>query len=249
MIFLGKFNVTEINVNVGGLDIAIFENQLAVVDAMFANQKKDGVSVAISINAEIIMLAQNDPEHLSILQQDCCIRYADGIGVVKAIKWKAGKTISRLPGCEIWVMLMEAAGQAAIPVYLVGASNKVIQETKEKLVNEYKTLIVGSQDGYFDDEAELINKIKESEAQIVTVAMGSPKQEDFIFKCRDAGVKAIFMGVGGTYDVYTGNVKRAPFIWQKMGVEWLYRLLSQPTRWRRQVNLLRFIWLYINNRL
>lgn len=241
--------MTEVNVIVGGVEIAIFENQQAVVDNMFAKYKKNGVSVAISMNAEIIMLAQNDPAHLSILQQDCCILYADGIGVVKAIKWKSGKYISRLPGCEIWVMLMEAAGKSSIPVYLVGASNKVIQETNEKLVNEFKTVIVGSQDGFFVDEAELINRIKISKAQIVTVAMGSPKQEQFIFKCRDAGVKAIFMGVGGTYDVYTGNVKRAPLIWQKMGAEWLYRLLSQPTRWRRQVNLLKFIWLYINNRL
>lgn len=241
--------MTEVSVNVGGVDITVFQSQRAVVDAMFAIQKISGVSVAISVNAEIIMLAQDNPEHFNVLGQDCCIRYADGIGVVKTIKWKTGINAQRLPGCEIWEVLMRIAGQSAIPVYLVGASSEVIRQTKSKLINEYRTSIVGCQDGFFDNEMELISKIKKSEAQIVTVAMGSPKQEQFIFKCRDAGVKAIFMGVGGTYDVYTGNVKRAPYIWQKMGGEWLYRLLSQPTRWRRQVNLLRFIWMYLRNRL
>jgi UDP-N-acetyl-D-mannosaminouronate:lipid I N-acetyl-D-mannosaminouronosyltransferase len=145
--------------------------------------------------------------------------------------------------------LMAEASIRQASVFLVGASAEVIKRTQIKLIEKYQTPIVGYQDGYFDDDLKLIEDIKVSGAKIITVAMGIPRQEQFIFKCRDAGINAIFMGVGGTYDVFTGNVKRAPLIWQNVGLEWLYRLLSQPTRWRRQVNLLRFVWLYMNKRL
>ncbi|VEC58725.1 UDP-N-acetyl-D-mannosaminuronic acid transferase [Escherichia coli] len=92
--------------------------------------------------------------------------------------------------------------------------------------------IVGSQDGYFKPEQRqaLFERIHASGAQIVTVAMGSPKQEIFMRDCRLVHPDALYMGVGGTYDVFTGHVKRAPKIWQTLGLEWLYRLLSQPSR-------------------
>ncbi|MGQ7146924.1 WecB/TagA/CpsF family glycosyltransferase, partial [Escherichia sp. SS-MK2] len=80
-----------------------------------------------------------------------------------------------------------------------------------------------------------------SGAQIVTVAMGSPKQEIFMRDCRLVHPDALYMGVGGTYDVFTGHVKRAPKIWQTLGLEWLYRLLSQPSRIKRQLRLLRYL--------
>ena len=110
--------------------------------------------------------------------------------------------------------------------------------------------IVGSQDGYFKPEQRqaLFERIHASGAQIVTVAMGSPKQEIFMRDCRLVHPDALYMGVGGTYDVFTGHVKRAPKIWQTLGLEWLYRLLSQPSRIKRQLRLLRYLrWHYTGN--
>lgn len=109
----------------------------------------------------------------------------------------------------------------------------------------------GSQDGYFKPEERdaLFERIRASGAKFVTVAMGSPKQELLMRDCRKVYPDALYMGVGGTYDVFTGHVKRAPKAWQDMGLEWLYRLLSQPTRWRRQFKLLKYVTYHYGNKL
>jgi UDP-N-acetyl-D-mannosaminouronate:lipid I N-acetyl-D-mannosaminouronosyltransferase len=234
---------------IGSLPIGEFTDQQSVSNTIFDLYEKHGFAIAVSINAEVVMLARADSAYRNALVNQCNVRFADGVGVVKAVKHKQGVSIPRLPGCEIWEVLMAEATTRQASVFLVGASAEVIKRTQIKLIEKYQTPIVGYQDGYFDDDLKLIEDIKVSGAKIITVAMGIPRQEQFIFKCRDAGINAIFMGVGGTYDVFTGNVKRAPLIWQNAGLEWLYRLLSQPTRWRRQVNLLRFVWLYMNKRL
>ncbi len=94
-----------------------------------------------------------------------------------------------------------------------------------------------------------MERVKASGASIVTVAMGSPRQELLIRDLYQVYPGALYMGVGGTYDVFTGRVKRAPLLWRKWGLEWLYRLLVQPTRWRRQIKLLRFLLYYYSGRL
>ncbi|CAH0221854.1 UDP-N-acetyl-D-mannosaminuronic acid transferase [Rahnella aquatilis] len=95
----------------------------------------------------------------------------------------------------------------------------------------------------------LFERVKSSGAAIVTVAMGSPKQEILMRDCRLVHPDALYMGIGGTYDVFTGHVKRAPKIWQNLGLEWLYRLILQPSRLRRQLKLLKFIRYYYTGRL
>jgi UDP-N-acetyl-D-mannosaminouronate:lipid I N-acetyl-D-mannosaminouronosyltransferase len=95
----------------------------------------------------------------------------------------------------------------------------------------------------------LFDRIRDSGAQIVTVAMGSPRQEIFMRDCRVVHPDALYMGVGGTYDVFTGHVKRAPKGWQNLGLEWLYRLLSQPSRLKRQLRLLRYLSWHYTGRL
>ena len=116
---------------------------------------------------------------------------------------------------------------------------------------QWNVNLAGTQDGYFTAEQRdaLFERIRDSGAKIVTVAMGSPKQEIFMRDCRKIHPDALYMGVGGTYDVFTGHVKRAPKVWQNMGLEWLYRLLSQPTRFRRQLKLLKFLGYYYGNKL
>ena len=107
--------------------------------------------------------------------------------------------------------------------------------------------IVGSQDGYFsaDQRQQLFERVRDSGAKIVTVAMGSPRQEILMRDCRLVYPAALYMGVGGTYDVFTGHVHRAPKFWQNLGLEWFYRLLLQPSRIKRQFRLLRYLrWHY-----
>jgi UDP-N-acetyl-D-mannosaminouronate:lipid I N-acetyl-D-mannosaminouronosyltransferase len=167
--------------------------------------------------------------------------------VVWALRSKGAKQATRIPGCEFWMALMQKAGKSQQPVFLVGAKPSVLNQVEAKLRSDWNVSIVGKQDGYFSGEQqeELIERIKASEAMIVTVAMGSPRQELFISQCRNAHPNAFYMGVGGTYDVYTGNVQRAPEWACKFNIEWLYRLLSNPTRFGRQIVLLEYLWLLL----
>jgi UDP-N-acetyl-D-mannosaminouronate:lipid I N-acetyl-D-mannosaminouronosyltransferase len=146
---------------------------------------------------------------------------------------------------------MQRAGREGTPVFLVGGKPEVLAETEQKLRSQWNVNLVGSQDGYFkpDQREALFERIRASGAAIVTVAMGSPKQELLMRDCRKVYPQALYMGVGGTYDVFTGHVKRAPKVWQNLGLEWLYRLLSQPSRIGRQLKLLKFVGYYYSGKM
>ena len=206
---------------------------------------KQGTLVAI--NAEK-MLTLEDDEQVRTLIEAAEFKYADGISVVRSLRKKFPQArVSRVAGADLWEALMIRAGKEKIPVFLVGGKPEVLRQTELKLRLQYQVNIVGSQDGYFqaDQRQALFSRIRDSGAKIVTVAMGSPRQEILMRDCRICYPDALYMGVGGTYDVFTGHVKRAPKIWQQLGLEWLYRLLSQPCRIKRQLRLLRYLrWHY-----
>ena len=205
----------------------------------------------IAINAEKILTAETDTA-LNELLNEADYLYADGISVVRGIRRKYPDAhVSRIAGADLWEALMERAGKEKTPVFLVGGKPEVLAQTEDKLKAQWNVNIVGSQNGYFtpQDREGLFERIKASGAKIVTIAMGSPKQELFIRVCREIYPDALYMGVGGTYDVFTGHVKRAPKAWQNLGLEWLYRLLSQPSRIKRQFKLLKFVGYYYSNKL
>jgi UDP-N-acetyl-D-mannosaminouronate:lipid I N-acetyl-D-mannosaminouronosyltransferase len=235
---------------VGGLPLSLFRNMQDAVSHVISNDGKVIAGSAIAINPEKVIRSLNEPDVKTAIMS-ASIRYADGIGVVKTLARKSKQKISRIPGCELWEAIMQKSGEFNIPVYLVGATAKTISQTKDKLQKEYKVNVCGIQDGYFDKnkENEVIEKITNIQPQIVTVALGSPRQELFIQACQKACPNTFFMGVGGTYDVYTHTVKRAPKIYQKMNLEWFYRLMSQPKRLFRQSNLVRYLYLELTRKL
>nr|WP_314267493.1 lipopolysaccharide N-acetylmannosaminouronosyltransferase [uncultured Moellerella sp.] len=233
-----------------GHDIWGFRDMAHFLDYLFAEGSvKTGTLVAI--NAEKILTAENDQALNTLLGQSEYL-YADGISIVRAIRRKYPEAeVTRVAGADLWEAMMERAGQEGTPVFLVGGKPEILAETESKLRGQWNVNIVGSQDGYFkaEDREALFARIHESGAKIVTVAMGSPKQEILMRDCRIVHPEALYMGVGGTYDVFTGHVKRAPKVWQNMGLEWLYRLLSQPSRIRRQFKLLKFVGYYYSGKL
>ena len=204
----------------------------------------------VAINAEKMLTAEDNPEIRTLIDA-AEFKYADGISVVRSLGKKYPQAqVSRVAGADLWEALMARAGQEGTPVFLIGGKPEVLAQTEAKLRAQWRVNIVGSQDGYFTPEQRqaLFERIHASGAQFVTVAMGSPKQEIFMRDCRKTHPDALYMGVGGTYDVFTGHVKRAPKIWQNLGLEWLYRLLSQPSRISRQLRLLRYLrWHYTGN--
>lgn len=234
---------------IDGIDVTCVSSINELITTSIIVKDKVVPGMAIAINPEKIMAARSDCSVRHVIKE-ATLRYPDGFGVSYVMSKKSGREVARIPGCELWEHVMVKSSSNEIPVYLVGASETVIQETKYKLL-ESGVNVVGCQNGYFDshNETDIIENIVASGAKIVTVALGSPRQELFIFKCREHMPESFFMGVGGTYDVYTGNVTRAPKIFQKLNLEWLYRLMSQPTRIGRQVSLLKYFLLHIRKRL
>ncbi|AHG78447.1 lipopolysaccharide N-acetylmannosaminouronosyltransferase [Mannheimia varigena] len=204
----------------------------------------------IAINAEKVINAEKNPKLRQVIDE-AEFNYADGISIVQSIKKKySNMEIERIAGADLWEELMQKAGELNVPVFLVGSTSENLKLVETKLA-KWNVNIVGTHHGYFnaEDEHSLITQIEQSGAKFISVAMGTPKQELFIQRVYNEYPQALYMGVGGTYDVFTGKLKRAPKIWQNLGLEWLYRLLREPTRWQRQLNLLRYAYYYVTNQL
>ena len=219
----------------------------------FANLKiKDKRKCSIfAVNPEKVVAAHRD-DKLKKLLQSSELLIPDGIGVVVAAKFQGADSLSRVPGCELALELCDLAAKNNYGVYLLGAKEETNKLAEEKLLEKFPSLkIVGRRNGYFSDQdyEEIVNDINQSKAHIVLVALGSPKQELWI-KSNQAKLNAnVLQGVGGTLDVIAGNVNRAPPIWRKVNLEWLYRLLSQPRRLFRQTALPVFVWRVLLNKI
>ncbi|WP_413736650.1 lipopolysaccharide N-acetylmannosaminouronosyltransferase [Sodalis sp. RH21] len=236
--------------HIRGLAIWGFRDQQQFIEYLFGGPMVK-IGSLVAINAEKVLTAERDAE-LAALLNVAQYKYADGISIVRSIRRKyPSAEVSRIAGADLWQGIMARAGKEGTPVFLVGGKPAVLDQVAALLRSKWSVNIVGLQDGYFtpDDQGSLFARVQASGAAIVTVALGSPKQEKFMRDCQASYPNALYMGVGGTYDVFTGHVKRAPLFWQRMGLEWLYRLLRQPSRIGRQFKLLRFVGYYLSRRL
>lgn len=198
----------------------------------------------LAVNPEKIIKAQTDATVMRLLRNSGLL-IPDGIGVVLAA-WIFGLgKMQRVPGSELMPRLCELAAQKGHKVYLFGANPKVNSRAVQRLLERYPGLqIVGHQHGYVNDVdmPELIERINASEAQMLFVALGSPRQEMWIEHYAPHLNVKIFQGVGGTFDVIAGTVKRAPWLFRTAHLEWFYRLMAQPKRLLRQTALPKFVY-------
>ena len=203
-------------------------------------EEKKGILVAI--NAEKILHATDETR--KIINRN--VGYCDGLGAVMAMKKKGYTDVIKIPGCELWLKIIKTLSAKNKTFYLVGSKQEVIEETVEKLKHEFNHIhIVNWRNGYIRTAEEgeaLIADVAEKKPDVVFVAMGSPKQELLMEEMFERH-PAIYQGLGGSFDVYTGHVKRAPAWWVNHGLEWAYRLLKQPERIKRQVYLVKFLFL------
>jgi len=198
----------------------------------------------ITLNAEIVYQArQNQALQHTINQADLVT--ADGIGVVWGARHLGYTVPERVTGIDLMQKLTEKAAGMGWPIYLLGAAPGVAQEASLVLSRRWPGLkIAGFHDGYFTAQQVpgIIKEINESSAQILFVALGAPKQEFWIREhFRDLKVP-IRIGVGGSLDVIAGKKKRAPDFFIKLNLEWLYRLITEPSRFRRQLTLPLFVF-------
>jgi len=225
---------------INGLTIFAPTTRKELISFALKNQK-----ILIAINAEKILYANNDSRKL--INKN--IGYPDGIGAVWAVQKKGYKNPVKIPGCELWLDIIEHAFKDKT-FYLVGGKQQVIEETVEKLKKEFKGInILNYRNGYIKTENqknELIKDIKTLKPDIIFVAMGSPRQELLMEELHKSH-QATYQGLGGSFDVYICRVDRAPQWFVKNNLEWGYRLLKQPLRIKRQIHLVRFfILLHLN---
>lgn len=195
-------------------------------------------AILVAINAEKILHATD--ESRDIINRN--LGYPDGIGAVWALEKKGCKNVVKIPGCELWLDIVKQFYKTK-SFYLVGGKDEVIKQTVSQLQQEFFGInIVNFRNGYINTEEEkqvLIADIAQKKPDIVFVAMGSPKQELLMEEIQQEH-SALYQGLGGSFDVYTGNVERAPKWWVDNQMEWTYRLLKQPSRIKRQKHLVRF---------
>ena len=188
----------------------------------------------VTINPEMIELANTNNEFAEILRNADLV-VADGVGIKIALKFK-GINIEQVRGIELAKSMIKRCAKKGYKVALIGAKEEILQKAIYNLEKEFPSLnICYNQNGYFcDNEEEFIyTNLIEKEPTLILVAMGAPKQELLIKRCKEKYPKGIFIGVGGSFDVWSGEVERAPEIYQKLGLEWLYRTISQPERFKR----------------
>ena len=204
--------------------------------------KEEGQHIICTPNPEIVMEAQNDKVLNSILHEADLV-VPDGIGVVWASKYSEIRLTERVAGFDLTQNLMAELAATDETFYFFGGAPGVASTAARKMMKKYPGLkVVGVHNGYFDEKEEkrIIQDIKEKAPSILLVGLGAPKQEKWIYdNLRLTGAK-VAIGVGGSFDVMAGNVKRAPKIFQKLGLEWFHRLITQPTRWRRMMRLPKF---------
>jgi len=194
--------------------------------------------ILIAVNAEKILHANCESREL--INRN--IGYPDGVGAVWALKKSGFEHVVKIPGCELWLDIVNTYFKEK-SFYLVGSKQEIIEATVLKLKFDFKGInICNYRNGYIKtelEEQELVDDIVRLKPDVVFVAMGSPKQEQLMERIQKKHL-AVYQGLGGSFDVYTENVKRAPKWWVNNNLEWAYRLLKQPSRIKRQVHLMKF---------
>ena len=230
-----------------GFDVCTV-NKDKIIKNIFIDYQKGEQLFIVNINPEIVINNYKNNYIKNIFNKQK-YQIPDGIGIVYASKINKGKIKERITGIDLMQDICKESIKHDSKIYLFGSKPGIASKASKELKNKYKRLnIVGCSDGY-GDEKTVVENIRKTKADIVFVGLGSPKQEDFIIRNMQtlSNVK-IFVPVGGSFDVISNTLKRAPQKMIDLNLEWLYRLLQEPKRIFRQLNLVKFILLIFLNR-
>jgi N-acetylglucosaminyldiphosphoundecaprenol N-acetyl-beta-D-mannosaminyltransferase len=223
------------------VDCVTMQSAIDFVDETIARGDHGTV---VAVNPEKVMKARKDPALLSLLEASTLL-IPDGIGIVWAARFLGLARTERVPGSDLMPALCQNAAVRGHRLFLYGASSESNRGAIDALRARYPRIrIVGGRDGYVtpDQMPSLLAEINDSGANIVFVALGSPRQEQWMRRYAGQLSANICQGVGGTFDVLAGRVRRAPKAWRDLNLEWAYRLLAQPRRILRQTALPAFVW-------
>ena len=221
-----------------GFDDVTLEEAVAAGERL---AKGPGFSYVVTPNPEIVNAARADESYRTVLNGAALV-LPDGSGVVKAAGILGRPLKSRVPGIDFASGLMARLAKNGGRLFLLGAKPGVAEQAAEKLKAAYPGLTVcGTNDGYFKDDAPVAEKIRAAEADVVFVCLGFPRQEKWMARFGPETGAHLMIGLGGALDVFSGNTKRAPELWQKLNLEWAYRLVREPSRIGRMAKLPLFL--------
>lgn len=211
------------------------------VDRAMALLEREGPHLVVTPNAEIVQQARSDPEFAALIAQADLV-LPDGVGVVYASRILGRPLKGRVPGVDFAGALMDRMAKLNKRLFLLGAKPGVAEEAARRLAAQHPGLIVcGTHDGYFQEDAPVVQAIREAGADVVFVCLGAPKQEKWAAAHGGETGARLLVGLGGSLDVFAGQVDRAPESWQRLGLEWLYRAIRQPSRFKRIAKLPGFL--------
>ena len=231
------------SVSIAGLrvDALTYDALLEAIAGFVAEGRPHQIA---TLNPEFVILARRDPVFRHVLEAaDLCM--ADGVGLLWAAQRLGQRLPERVTGSDALPLVAERAARCGWRIYLLGAGPGVAERTAEILGRRYAGLqVVGTHAGSpaAAEAPAIIARICEARPDVLFVAYGAPAQDLWIARHRDALGVPVMMGVGGAFDHVAGVRRRAPQWLQRIGLEWLYRLVTQPWRWRRQLALPQFVW-------
>lgn len=226
-------------VNILGVHVNKYTMQEAVRKASSLMETEE-LSMIFTPNSEIILYASNNPEFAEVLNKGDMV-IPDGIGVVYGAKILKNPIKERVAGYDLVCNLLPVMAEKGQSVYLLGAKPGVAEKAAETLLEKHPGLVIaGTHDGYFKDDDEVIADINKCAPDFLMVCLGFPKQENWIYNNREKLNAKLAIGAGGCLDVFAGTVQRAPDFYCEHGIEWLYRLVKQPTRFVRMLSLPKF---------
>lgn len=218
-------------------------NEAVSLVLLYMEEEKEEAKIVFTPNPEFVMNALKDEKFMDILNNSD-LNIADGIGVVICSKILGSPLKERVAGYDLVQNIFSIIKNQEKTVYFLGASEKIIEEAKNRMEAKYRGLkIVGFHNGYFSEYEEylIIEEINKLKPDLLLVGLGCPRQEKWIYDNKNKINTRVMIGVGGSFDVMSGNIKRAPNIFIKANLEWFYRLITQPTRFKRMLKLPLFL--------
>ena len=228
--------------------------KLSILKELEERLEKKSFTQVVSLNPEILVTASNNKNYREVIN-NANIKLIDGVGIQLAGKILSINVGERYSGVDLMKDLMKVANRIGVKVLFIGGFGNVPDELAEKLSKEYSKATFMGHEGYKDvstiteqEEEKIVALLSEYKPDLLFIAFGAPYQDEWISEHKKYLKNTVCMGVGGSFDFLAGRVKRAPHIVQNVGLEWLFRLIIQPWRWRRQLKLLTFVRLVLAQR-
>ena len=236
----------RINIMGVGFDSLTLSEAADRAEVLIAERR---AAYVVTPNPEIVMACWDNPDAMEAVEHADLV-LPDGVGIVYGAKILGTPLKGKLPGIDFATELMRRLGKRGGRVYLLGAKPGVADMAAERMTAMFPGIVIcGTHDGYFKEDAPVIEEINALQPDLLLVCLGAPKQELWMRRNGPSLKVGLMAGLGGSLDVFAGTAKRAPVFFQKLGLEWFYRLIKEPWRFKRMMKLPKFLFACIGKKL